>query len=371
MIARKGFVLAAVLLTWGLPALAQEGPAEMRPYLSGMFSHVFEQDDRDALVGGGSQALESGNGLQLGVGLAINRRWGLEVSAFGHHFDQGVAGSPGIRDFGVKIDGLHFYGRDPGFSPYFGVGVGAVRTKVEGEESASEPMVDVGLGFIKYFNVSGTDLGLRGDLRYRHIFLESDAFGQSGLDEPGEAVLKIGLVVPLGKAADAPVEAAAPPPPPAACPDADGDGVCDDSDACLETPTGVQVDEQGCPPSAGVGPAERVFEDIHFAFDQSRLTDYAQTLLDDAARVINALATEYPDLRVRVSGHTDWVGTDGYNLGLSERRANIVRDYLQRKGVDGGRILIQAFGESRPQATNETDEGRALNRRAEVSVTGN
>ncbi|WP_420466626.1 OmpA family protein [Panacagrimonas sp.] len=368
MKSQTGVALAIAALAFGPAVFAQEGPMELRPYLSGMFSHVFEQDDRDAIVGGGSDALEDGNGLQLGFGAPVSERLGIEVSMFAHEFDHGSAGGPSMRDLGAKLDGLFFYGRNPGFSPYFGVGGGVVRTKIKGGESSTDPMADVGLGFMKYFNVSGTDLALRGDLRYRHIFIDSDQFNRNGLDDLGEAVLKIGLVVPLGKRAEPVVAAAAEPVPAAACADGDADGVCDEIDACPETPSGTMVDEKGCPveTAADKSEANQRFEDVHFAFDQSRLTDYAKTLLDNAATVINDLAKTYPELKVDIHGHTDAVGTDGYNQALGERRANIVREYLQRKGVDGARISTQSYGEARPKATNDTDEGRALNRRAEV-----
>lgn len=371
MKSRTGIALAIAAWAFSPVVPAQEAPMEMRPYVSGMFSHVFEQDDRDALVGGGSDALEDGNGLQLGFGAAISERLGLEASIFAHEFDHGSAGGPTVRDIGGKLDGLFFYSRNPEFSPYFGVGFGAVRTKIKGGNSSSDPMADVGLGFMKYFNVSGTDLALRGDLRYRHIFIDSSEFGRRGLDDLGEAVLKIGLVVPLGKRAEAAVAPAAPVTP-TACADADADGVCDEVDACPETPTGTVVDEKGCPvvTATDKGDLNQRFEDVHFAFDQSQLTDYAKTLLDNAATVINDLAKSHPELKVDIHGHTDSVGTDGYNQALGERRANIVREYLLRKGVDGARISTQSYGEARPKATNDTDEGRALNRRAEVRTRG-
>jgi OOP family OmpA-OmpF porin len=77
---------------------------------------------------------------------------------------------------------------------------------------------------------------------------------------------------------------------------------------------------------------------------------------------------ENKDKRVSLSGHTDNVGTDKYNQGLSERRVKSVRDYVVKKGVDGGRVTGQGFGESKPIADNKTKEGRAKNRRVEVKV---
>lgn len=363
-----GACLTAAGLIFATAAQADDTAMEMRPYVSGMFSYVFHENDRDALIGAAPDSLQQGKGLQLSAGKAINKWLGVELAAFGHNYTNQVAGGADLRDFGGKLDGLFFYSRNPSFSPYFGVGVGSIETEVKDTgNSSTDPFADVGLGFMKFFEVAGTDLGIRGDLRYRHVFFGDDALGGTSVDDLGEAVLKVGLVVPLGPKPKA-AEAA---PKPAACVDSDGDGVCDTADLCPETPKGTPVDAKGCPieKSDKDGPS-RKFEDVHFAFDKSELTDYGKALLDGAAGVITDLGKKYPELKVDVSGHTDATGTDGYNQGLSERRANVVKQYLLRKGVDGARITTQSYGETRPKATNDTDEGRALNRRTEVRTRG-
>ncbi|MFT3885835.1 MAG: OmpA family protein [Flavobacteriales bacterium] len=75
-----------------------------------------------------------------------------------------------------------------------------------------------------------------------------------------------------------------------------------------------------------------------------------------------------PSLRVEVGGHTDNVGTDAANQKLSEQRANAVRDHVVAKGIDASRITAKGYGETKPMATNDTEEGRALNRRTEITV---
>lgn len=358
----SGAVLA-VALGVSAQANAHDQYQEMRPYASGMFSYVFEEDDRDDLVGGASGTISQGKGLQLGVGMAVNRWFGLELSAFGHNYTGRVAGGPDLEDYGAKLGGLFFYSRNPSFSPYFGIGAGAIRTSIKNpEDSSTDPFADVGLGMMKFFEIAGFEMGFRTDLRYRHIFVDDEAFGVSNQDEVGEAVLSVGFVVPLGAKPQA-VQSAAPP---TDCADSDGDGICDSADLCPETPTGQAVDAKGCPVDNSKLDPNQKFEDVHFAFDKSDLSEYAQSLLDNASGVIEHLSKNHPKLKIDVSGHTDWDGTDGYNQGLSERRALVVKQYLQGKGVDGARINTQAYGESRPKATNENAEGRALNRRAEV-----
>ena len=74
-----------------------------------------------------------------------------------------------------------------------------------------------------------------------------------------------------------------------------------------------------------------------------------------------------PSIKVEVQGNTDNIGTAKYNMGLSLRRANAVMQYLVNKGVAQSRLNARGFGFSRPVATNDTDEGRALNRRVELT----
>ncbi|MDB5969434.1 MAG: hypothetical protein JWQ90_1884 [Hydrocarboniphaga sp.] len=334
-----------------------DSPYEMRPYISELYTYTFENNDR---IG-----TEPGQGAQLSVGKAINEHWGLEIGGFYTNFPHDdVPGSFAQREYGAKLDGLYFYSRNPSFSPYFAVGVGGVRTEMRnpGNDRTTDPLADAGLGFIKYFTIWNTDLGFRADLRYRHIFFDKDSVPTAGSDL-GEAVLKFGLVIPLGARAVA-GETVVPPGP---CADSDGDGVCDTADLCPGTPAGTAVDAKGCPKVPADG-AKKKFDDVYFAFDHSDLADSEKAKLDADANVIGGLSQKYPSLKVDVSGHTDWVGTDGYNQGLSERRANTVKSYLVRKGVDAGRINTYAFGESKPVATNETAEGRALNRRAEIQT---
>ena len=77
---------------------------------------------------------------------------------------------------------------------------------------------------------------------------------------------------------------------------------------------------------------------------------------------------EHPDVRVLLSAHTDNEGDENANLGLSKYRARSVVRYLVTQGVRVSRLQARAFGESRPIASNQTDEGRAINRRIEISV---
>lgn len=109
---------------------------------------------------------------------------------------------------------------------------------------------------------------------------------------------------------------------------------------------------------------------VLFAFDDASLLPSAQKRLDVVADVLK----QAPDQTFTVEGHTDAVGEDHYNLELSQRRAQSVRDYLVSKGVDNSQIKANGYGELRPVADNASAEGRANNRRVEIvlpkSTTG-
>ena len=108
-------------------------------------------------------------------------------------------------------------------------------------------------------------------------------------------------------------------------------------------------------------------EKILFEFSKSDLSTAAKTNLDKLVAVLN----KYPNTNIEVQGHTDSRGTDEYNMGLSQRRANTVADYLKSKGITNSRITTKGFGESAPGYTNDTPEGMAQNRRVEFLITAN
>jgi outer membrane protein OmpA-like peptidoglycan-associated protein len=106
--------------------------------------------------------------------------------------------------------------------------------------------------------------------------------------------------------------------------------------------------------------------DVTFATGQATLEPGAREKL---ARVSGILAA-HPTLRLEIEGHTDSVGTEVFNQALSERRAETVRNYLIQQGVPEPSTSAIGFGKSRPVAPNETPEGRQLNRRVELVVSG-
>ncbi len=114
-------------------------------------------------------------------------------------------------------------------------------------------------------------------------------------------------------------------------------------------------------------PDEPIVYNIYYEFDSSSLTEQAKNKIDTT---IFKILQETPDIIVELSSHTDSKGSDEYNKELSQRRAQSVVNYLQNKGIDKKRLRAKGYGESKPIATNETEEGRAQNRRTEFEVIG-
>ncbi|MBC7827235.1 MAG: OmpA family protein [Chitinophagaceae bacterium] len=197
------------------------------------------------------------------------------------------------------------------------------------------------------------------------------------------------------------------------CPDADEDGVADKNDKCPDTKKGVKVDASGCPsdqdkdgvidsedacptvagtkenkgcPAKAVEPVkvvEKVVEKqpevkaeeielqdievaaIHFVSGKSYITEYSGGLLDKLITLLN----QNKAYNVNVYGYADNQGSDETNIELSKERVDSTIKYLQSKGIASNRIIQQeAFGEAKPVATNDTPEGRLLNRRVEFEI---
>jgi len=136
------------------------------------------------------------------------------------------------------------------------------------------------------------------------------------------------------------------------CVDSDADGVCDDQDKCPGTPAGAKVNEQGC----------WVISDVLFDFDKADIKPEAASILDDCVTVLK----NNPKVKIQIQGHTDNRGTETYNMHLSQRRAQAVKQYFVKHGISANMLTTAGYGLSQPIAPNTTDEGRAKNRRVEL-----
>lgn len=117
----------------------------------------------------------------------------------------------------------------------------------------------------------------------------------------------------------------------------------------------------------GEGIVVEFSDKVLFGFDRSDLNASAETNLDKLSTILK----EYPDTDIEIQGHTDSKGADSYNMSLSERRAQSVATYLRGKGIASSRIRTKGFGETAPVASNDTEDGRAQNRRVDFLITAN
>ncbi|MDY7226324.1 OmpA family protein [Hyalangium rubrum] len=147
--------------------------------------------------------------------------------------------------------------------------------------------------------------------------------------------------------------------------DTDGDSLLDSQDSCPDEVG--PPDNMGCPvftePVVSLQKDRiKLTDTVHFDYDQATIQPRSYSLLDKVARI---LVTHPEIVRVTIEGHTSDEGTANYNRGLSQRRAEAVRDYLAGKGVTLERMEPKGFGEDRPVQSNATEAGRIANRRVE------
>lgn len=320
--------LAALLAA---PLSASAAPRETGEwYVSPRIGYGWADEDRFA-----------GNGHFLGFGLGYFYRenWSIEGELGYNRFDRDIDEGKPLEwrqlSVGAALRYLFDYGDG---HPYFGLGAGAARNEVRGSGND-----DWGyqIGPIAGFE---WDLGDNGAMRFELAHKYSDY--DDGASDTGfwDTTAWVGYAMYFGGGdgrsrpqpapEPAPMPAPAPEPPPAP------------------------------PEPARPLPVSITLNGVNFDFDKCTLRSDAIAILDEAVRVLNG-----NEIRVEVAGHTDWIGSDGYNQTLSECRAQVVADYLAGHGVGSAKIsAVNGYGESRPIDTNETDAGRARNRRTDLNV---
>jgi len=373
------FVLFVMLiaLTLCTPAMAANLPKawSITPFAGGYSFDDDENLDTSLLYG-------------LRIGYNLTKEWSLEgvvtySDADGDHRLYGPQGS--YKDdadmIGYRLEGLYNFLPDTDVVLFVAAGVGGRNLDYDKAGDENDVVLDYGVGF-KWFFVE--DWALRGDLRHLFIPDESDNNFEYTLGLSyffGGEKEKPVLPEPPAESKPAPAPVVAPEP------DTDGDGVIDKLDQCPDTPAGVKVDEVGCPLDSdkdGVydyldkcpdTPIElKVDKDgcpmkvtinlnVLFDFDKSDIKPKYHNEIKRVADYMNA----YPWEKATLEGHTDSKGTDAYNQKLSQRRVDAVQKYLVEKfGISADRLKAVGYGESRPIATNDTDEGRQLNRRVQA-----
>ena len=148
------------------------------------------------------------------------------------------------------------------------------------------------------------------------------------------------------------------------CPDSDGDGVADIDDRCPSVKG--TIENKGCPEIAkkDIQRITYLGSKIFFENNSEKLKVASLVQLDELARIIN----KYEASNLLIEGHADSNGGDAFNLNLSQKRTESVKNYLVQKGISGSRLTAIGYGESKPIASNKTALGRAKNRRVELKM---
>lgn len=342
--------LCSVLLLWSLPGHCDDIATQ---HFDAFPYYVSPHEDRG--VAG------QGAGLRGTFGWNLNNQWSAELQGFASVLETDLPGGTDYYQLGVGTDLVRTFGRWNIARPFALVGLGAVYDDVLPDRDDSiNPFVNAALG-IASGNLTESGLRLRGEVRYVYDVFDSDR-------RFGDWHVGIGLSIPLGQVRErvvqvevervvikeVPMMVVTPPA------DTDQDGVVDSMDSCPNTLRQATVDRRGCMHGAQT----ITLQGVNFEYASAILTEHARRTLDGVARALH----EQPDIVVEIAGHTDSRGSDTYNLNLSRSRAESVRDYLVRPGVENGRLRASGYGESQPVASNDNDSGRALNRRVELRV---
>lgn len=381
---------------------------------AGGFSFDFiedrNQDMEDGLTYGGS------------VGYNFTENVGLEVSANYIDTESEHYSGDDAEGFLYRLEGLYHLMPQSRFVPYLALGVGHFLLRNDEDNPLPNyrtQVGDYGLG-VKLFITQ--NIALRADARHVWCFNDSyqDLLYTGGIsfqfggkdkvkrlkDSDGDGVHD-GIDQCPGTPAGVPVDSVG-------CPlDSDGDGVHDGIDECPGTPPGTPVDEVGCPlaeegeisapttttpvePETPVTPTDEyepsepetvtqpmtgiwmsdegcpvivnndgsVEMTVLFEFDKANVTNYYRNCVEKVAAFMKA----YPGVTAQIEGHTDYIGTEEYNMKLSKRRAEAVKRVLSDFGVETTRLQTYWYGETQPISDNTTAKGRQLNRRA-ITIT--
>ena len=336
-------MMALLCAAWsGLAVAAQE---RLLGYVGGQYEYMNPDSRRDA---------EQGKGFRLFGGYPIVDYATVELSARYTNAD---------LKFGGLSDKMWALGADLALSPWRGpvapymlIGGGGVRDKIGGG-STTNAYLNGGIGiWVRIWE----GLFFRGEVRRTAVFGGGPVNSANTLNDTH---VGLGVQYMWFKAVPqaAPVALAPAPASDSCAIDSDHDGVADCHDRCPNTPPGFKVDAEGC-----IVEKQTVImlSRVLFTLNSAELKPEAAQQLD---QVVAGLKSQ-PTVTLEVGGHTCNIGTESYNLGLSRKRADSVRDYLIAHGVDGSRLTAEGYGEYSPIASNDTEEGRLQNRRVEFRI---
>ncbi|MGJ8667883.1 MAG: OmpA family protein [Oceanococcus sp.] len=302
-----------------------------------------------------------GGGADIAFGMQLVGPLYAEARVFGAIFENGIGGGADAYNGGLGFDLQYLIGKRGDFSAFVLGGVAFAYNDAKGT-SPDEGVFqgNAGIGLLSRALTSA-------DIRIR---IEGRGIYEDYLGGVNDFRVGLGLEIPVDAAeivvreivVAGPAEAAAPrqggyPPRPV---DTDNDNVLDNFDVCPGTLPRTKVDRSGCALAA----QSVALRGVQFELDSDRLTQDSLSILDQAVRALKG----QPPMKVRIAGHTDSIGNASYNEELSMRRARSVRQYLLSQRVNPSRLSVIGYGESQPIASNESEAGRAKNRRVEFEI---
>ena len=329
----SGILLLALAV--GTATAEDQTPLDTRIYVAPMLNYTFSDSAR---------LLDDALGGTLLVGKPLNERLNLELAGFFAEADpEGAGETAELAGFGANL--LYFPNR--GSNRLFGLlgmsqGNYEMHPGTAGAIEYDSTLIDVGLGGL--WPVWGQRAWLRGQAAYRYDAHSEQGAGEGQRDGFYEPVLSLGLQIALGAPPAAPTPAPEP--------------------AKVVEPVEPEPAPEPVEPEPAPAPAAVVLRGVNFELDSARLTANAKVILDTVADTLLGA----PDAKFTINGHTDSTASEAYNQALSERRAQAVADYLQARGIAADRMDTQGFGESKPAASNDTEAGRAQNRRVELKL---
>ena len=369
--------IALALFAITAAPLAANAGVTISPLLLGYHYSEGASDEQAETMGAGGLYKENGlyTGAALGVELTPSTQFQVEY---------GVSNTDAVNDAGTisldaeqeMISGNFLIGTeeftgytDNAFKPY--VLVGAGQSKIEVEDAAGnfvtgskDTIGNLGLGAMYRINDA---LSLRGEARAIHNFDESwwEGMALAGLEVVLGGHLAPTVAVPPMQE---PVVDTAPVVVVESDLDSDGDGVPDSIDACPGTPMNVVVDERGCPVPVDITDELKMELRVFFDNDKSAIKNQYKP---EIAKVAEKMR-EYPNSVASIEGHASKTGPSAaYNQRLSEARAVAVKSMLTNEfGIAPNRLSTVGYGYDRPIADNNTEEGRAMNRRVFAIITG-
>jgi OOP family OmpA-OmpF porin len=339
---------ALLALALAAPAIAAAGEAD----------HWYVTPEIGGISPDYRRSLEDQNWLfGVALGREINRYFNLELNTEGARLhDRHASGH--LYTYSTTLDALAILNRDGLVAPYLRFGAGVLRNTPSNGPNQTH---------------FGTDAGIGAYVNLWRSADETEAFSLRPeikvlWDEPGRGQHLNDYIATLGfqfSFGGQPSEASPPPPPPP---------------PVAPPPPPPPAVTHAAPPEAAKSappppaPAIKIpmkgsvtLTGVTFAFDSAKLTDTSRPVLDGVAQGLK----QHPRLKVELQGYTDSTGSLAYNMRLSQRRAEAVREFLIGDGVAAAQLRARGYGPHDPVASNRTAEGRALNRRVVLEVLSN